>query len=223
MDLRDDGTRDRWRGRLGELFAQRKVICGVAPLGAMTSLVALLARSGARKPMVVHCGQGAGAVPTEDDVHLVRVDLPGYPTMTEELRDHDRVLRALPPPVRRALDDYDPAHEAVWCVGPFTDPEPVDGRTVVGGRPPAWAALEDKIVADGLWDAVGFPRSERRVVEVSSPDDLEAASRDLDRGSGVVWVADARDGFNGGGEFTRWVVTGRPLWTSSSRAATACA
>ncbi len=29
----------------------------------------------------------------------------------------------------------------------------------------------------------------------------------MDEGAGVVWAGDARDGFNGGGEFTRWVVT----------------
>lgn len=207
MDLNDPAAREAWRSRLSGLLAGRKVIGGVAPLAGMNDLVALLAASGAEKPLLLHSSRGAGPVPTEEDAHLVPVEVACYPTMTEELRDHDRVMRNLPLSAREAIEAYDPAHEALWCVGPFSSSEPVDGRAVVGGREPSWAALEDKIVADELWDAVGFPRSERRVIEVSSPDDLDAASRDLDLGSGVVWVADARDGFNGGGELTRWVAT----------------
>jgi hypothetical protein len=207
MDLNDPAAREGWRSHLSGLLAGRKVIGGVAPLAGMNDLVTLLAASGAEKPLLVYSSRGAGPVPTADDAHLVPVEVARYPTMTEELRDHDRVMRHLPTSAREAIDAYDPAHEALWCVGPFSSSEPVDGRTVVGGREPAWAAMEDKVVVDELWDAVGFPRSERRLVEVSSPDDLEAASRDLDLGSGVVWVADARDGFNGGGELTRWVAT----------------
>lgn len=207
MDLTDPRERERWRGRLSELFTGRKVVCGLAPLAAMTDLVRLLTDAGAQKPLLVHSGRGAGPVPTTEEAHQVRVEIGDYPTMTEELRDHDRLLRGLPSHVRAAVDAYDPEREAMWLTGPFYSTEPVDSRPVVGGRPPAWAALEDKIVADEIWDAVGFPRSERRVVRVSSPDELEEASRSIDLGKGVVWVSDARDGFNGGGEFTRWVVT----------------
>ncbi len=207
MDLRDPEARERWRGHLAGLLAGRKAICGLGPLAAMTDLVAQLARSGAQKPLVLYTHRGAGPTPTEADAHLVQVAVPSYLTMTEELRDHDRAIRNLSAPAREAVDAYDPDREAVWCVGPFAGSEPIDGRQVVGGRAAALAALEDKIVADELWDAVGFPRSPTLVVEVSSPDDLERASNELDLGAGVVWVADSRDGFNGGGEFTRWVVS----------------
>lgn len=207
MDLTDPRERERWRGRLSELFTGRKVVCGLAPLAAMTDLVRLLADAGAQKPLLVHSGRGAGPVPTTEEAHQVMVEVGTFATMTEDLRAHDRLLRDLPPDIRAAVDAYDPEREAIWLTGPFNSTDPVDGRAVVGGRPRAWAALEDKIVADDIWDAVGFPRSERRVVRVSSPDELEEASRSLDLGNGVVWVGDARDGFNGGGEFTRWVVT----------------
>ncbi|HSE09736.1 MAG TPA: ATP-grasp domain-containing protein [Nocardioidaceae bacterium] len=207
MNLSDPTERAYWRRHLSGLVAGRKVIGGIAPLAGLTDLVTHLVGAGAQKPLLVHSSRGAGRVPNEEEAHLVTVEVARYATMTEELRDHDRLLRELPSSVRQAIDAYDPERDALWCVGPFTSSEPVDGRTVAGGREPAWAALEDKIVADEIWDAVGFPRSERRVVEVSSPDILEAASHDLDLGSGVVWVADSRDGFNGGGEYTRWVAT----------------
>jgi hypothetical protein len=31
------------------------------------------------------------------------------------------------------------------------------------------------------------------------------AGRSLDLGRGTVWAGDARDGFNGGGEYVRWI------------------
>lgn len=207
MDLSDSGTRGGWFRHLAGLVEGRKVIVGVAPLAGMTDAVSLLARAGARKPLLLHTARGAGPVPGEDDAHLVQVDIPAYTTISEEVGDHDRVLRHLPEPVVTAVDDYDPHGEAVHYVSPFVHRQPVRGREVVGGREAAWAALEDKTLADDIWDAVGFPRCERRLVAIDRVDALEAASRQVDRGRGVVWAADARDGLNGGGELTRWVVT----------------
>lgn len=207
MDLTDPATPERWRAHLSELLAGRKVIAGVGPLAGLTDLVALLQRCGAEKPLFLYSERGAGPVPTDEDAHLLQVEVPSYPTMTEELRDLDRVVRGLPSSVREVVDAYDPERAALWCVGPFVCSDPIDGRQVVGGRASAWAALEDKLVSDELWDAVGFPRSPSEVVDIASTDDLEHVSKELDLGSGVVWAADARDGFNGGGEFTRWVVT----------------
>lgn len=206
MDLTDPTTREQWRRHLSGIVAGRKVVCGVMPLAGMNDLVRLLADAGARMPLLVYSSTGAGPTITEDDAVLVQVDLPGHRTMTEELRAHDRVLRTLPEPVREQIDAYDPEREAVWFVGPFAGTDPVDGRAVLGGREPAWVALEDKVVVDELWDAVGQPRSPSQVVEVSAALLGETSDR-FDRGHGVVWVADARDGFNGGGEFTRWVST----------------
>ena len=34
---------------------------------------------------------------------------------------------------------------------------------------------------------------------------MTAAARDVDQGLGTVWSGDAREGFNGGGEYVRWV------------------
>ena len=47
--------------------------------------------------------------------------------------------------------------------GPFvTTDEPILGRPVVSGRPTAFVALEDKMLADDLWDAAGVPRAPYR-------------------------------------------------------------
>jgi hypothetical protein len=87
---------------------------------------------------------------------------------------------------------------------PFFTGTEIGGRRVVGGRRPDWESLEDKTVADALWDAAGVPRTTARVV-ASTYDDMTAAARDVDQGLGTVWSGDAREGFNGGGEYVRWV------------------
>ncbi|HEX6246665.1 MAG TPA: hypothetical protein VFZ64_02230 [Nocardioidaceae bacterium] len=206
MDLTDPAQREAWRRHLSGVVTGRKVVCGVMPLAAMNDLVPLLAEAGASKPLLLHSSPGAGPTVTENDAYLMHVEVTPHRTMSEELRGLDRLVRTLPAAVRERIDAYDPEREAAWFVGPFASTAPIDGREVLGGREPAWTALEDKTTVDELWDAVGHPRSPREVVDLS-PALLGGVSDGLDQGMGVVWVADARDGFNGGGEFTRWVVT----------------
>jgi len=110
----------------------------------------------------------------------------------------------LPHEVVDAIETYDPDRSALWLVGPFIGTEPLLGREVVGGRPEAWQALEDKLLADEVWDVVGAPRAPSTVVRVDESA-VRAAWSQLDEGAGVVLAGDARDGFNGGGEFVRWV------------------
>src|SRR3954453_20298684 len=206
MNLEDPRQREAWRRHLGELLRGRKVICAIAPLAGWTSTVDLLAQAGAHRPLLVANGLGAGPAPDPDAAEVVFVDVPASESMTEDLRRVDHVVRHLPPYVVEAVEAYDPDGDAVWRVQPFVGSAPVLGRPVLGGRPEAWTALEDKLVADELWDAIGAPRPDSRIVRVRA-DELRAASRDLDAGAGVVWAGDARDGFNGGGDFVRWVAT----------------
>ena len=90
-----------------------------------TSWVNLLADVGARRPLVVATGRGAGPVPTEQQAEVVVIDTPHRATMTEELRDQDRIARHLPPEARAAMEAYDPDGEALWMMGPFVVNEPV--------------------------------------------------------------------------------------------------
>ncbi len=205
MDLGDDRQRDAWHEHLGGLLRDRLVVCGIAPLAGLSSLVSLLERVGSRRPLCVASAVGAGPTPTAEQADVVFLQVPDQPTVTEDLRRQDAVARHLPEEVRRTVESYDPAGEAVWLVGPFIGTAPIEGREVVGGRPAPWTALEDKLVADPLWDAVGGARAPSTVVGVDR-DAVRAASADLDEGHGVVLAGDARDGFNGGGDFVRWVV-----------------
>ncbi len=206
-DLRDETVRAALRHHLGGLLRDRRTVCGIGPLAGLVDWVALVAESGGERPLLVASGVGAGPTPTAEQAEVVFVDLPTAPSMTEDLRRHDALVRDLPGHVVAAVEAYDPDRSAGWLVTPFIGTEPILGREVLTGRPAAWAALEDKLVVDELWDALGAPRAPSRTVPVDA-DALRAAGADLDQGAGVVWAGDARDGFNGGGDFVRWVAPG---------------
>ena len=111
MDLHDDRARAELRHDLGGLLRGRRLVCGIAPL--------------------------AGLVPTAEQAEVVFVDLPTAPSMTEDLRRHDRLVRDLPAEVVAAVEAYDPDGVAAWLVSPFIGTEPILGREVLTGRPDA--------------------------------------------------------------------------------------
>ena len=80
-------------------------------------------------------------------------------------------------------------------------------RPAFGARPPEWVALEDKTVCDALFDDAGVPRPRSAIVPASDAA-LRDAAAPLDQGGGTVWAGDSREGFNGGGQFVRWVHSG---------------
>ena len=205
-DLTDTAGREAWRGHLGRLQRGRRVICALAPLAAFVEWVTLLEQVGAQRPLLVASSLGAGPVPRPDQAGVVLLDVPETTSLTEEVRQQDGLLRGLPDDLVRAVEAYDPDGTAVWLVSPFIGTAPLLGREVVTGRPEEWFALEDKLVVDDIWDAVGAPRARTRAVPVDA-DRLRDASGELDEGTGVVWAGDAREGFNGGGDYVRWVVT----------------
>ena len=86
----------------------------------------------------------------------------------------------------------------------MTSDEPILGRQVVGGRPAAWLRMEDKIFAEEVWREAGVPAEPHHVVPVDR-DALARATAAVAGPLGAVWSGDARDGFNGAGNYVRWV------------------
>ena len=60
------------------------------------------------------------------------------------------------------------------------------------------------MLADGIWDAAGVDRAPYAIVPADR-DALAAATRALAGPLGAVWSGDTREGFNGGGDYVRWV------------------
>src|SRR6476619_5321701 len=96
--LADAGIRDEVAARLGELFAGRPVLVGPGMLAAQTPVVGIMRDLGCRV-LALSTARGAGPVPAEDECVVVEVTPPATASVTEELRLHDRMARALPRPV----------------------------------------------------------------------------------------------------------------------------
>ena len=204
LDLADHDVRDRVAARLGALLAGRPVVLGPGVLAGYTRAVRWLGVLGC-PVLVVATARGAGPLPGREEYDVVQVAPPATASITDEFRILDRMARSLPPGAVAAIEAFDPDRRGVWWCGPFvTSDEPILGRPVLGGRPRAFLALEDKLLAEEIWAAAGVAAAPHRVVPVDAAD-LAAASADLATDLGVVWSGDTRDGFNGGGNYVRWV------------------
>jgi hypothetical protein len=204
LDLADPATRAEVSERLGSLYAGRPVIIGVGVLAMATEPVRWLRALGC--PVLVVCTtRGAGPWPPDDAAEVVEIPAPAAAMVTEEMRGHDRMLRQLPQRARDAVERFDPERRALWLTTPFvTSDEPILGRPVTGGRTAAALALEDKLLAEQVWQAAAVPAAPHRVVPVDRRA-LAEATAEVGGPLGAVWSGDTREGFNGGGDFVRWV------------------
>jgi hypothetical protein len=192
---------DEVQAQLREVFGSRPVILAGGPAAGATARVAQLRMIGVERILVIASGHGTGPLPeTESLVH----ELPTPANPIEEFRNEERFFAEPPAAVAAAIDAFDPDGEAILIAPPFFDVRALGERAAFGARRREWVALEDKTQADELFDAAGVARPPSEIVPANAVD-IDAAAHRLDRGDGTVWSADARDGFNGGGIFVRWV------------------
>ena len=198
MDLSDQTVRDAVTSRLAEPYAGRPALMGPGVLAAYTSTVQWFRDLGC-PVLVVATARGAGPIPGPGDCQVVEIVPPAASTMTDEVRQLDAMARHLPPLATEAIEAFDPERRGFWFASPFvTNDEPIAGRAVAFGRPASWLALEDKPLADAIWESAGVPHAAYRVV-ANEPTALAAATAELSGPLGAVWSGDARDGVNGGG------------------------
>ena len=221
MDLTDAGTRAAVTARLGERYAGRPVLIAPGVLAGAAATVGWMRELGCRV-LAVATARGAGPVPGPPECEVVEVTPPATASVTEELRALDRLAHALPPHVVAAVEAFDPERRGTWLANPFiTSDVPILGRPVAGGRPAAFLALEDKLRAEEVWAAAGVPTAPHRVVPVEAAA-LARASAEVAGPLGTVWSGDNREGFNGGGNYVRWVVDDHDRATALSFFASRC-
>ena len=195
-----------YEGLLRPVFADRKfLIAGqVAAAESLGGLARRLTALGAARPFLIAGSEGTGPLPTPDEAELRVLGIEG----TDELGHYRllrRVIEDMPADLRRDIDSWDPSGTARFIfASPLANSVDAAGRRAYAGRPLTWAALEDKVRIDGFWDAVGVRRAPSRIV-AADYDALTSAAKQLDRGLGTVWAADAREGTHGGGMGLRWV------------------
>ena len=196
-----------YRGLLRPVFEGRKfLVAGPVAVG-LGGLARQLRALGAERPFLIAGNAGTGTGPTPDEAELRVLGIRGGDILTEHRNLH-RALEGMPADVQGAVDAWDPAGTA-RCIfaSPLGRSLPVAGRKPYGGRPAAWAELEDKVRIDAFWDAARVARAPSRVV-AADYGALQTAASVLDRGRGTVWAADAREGLHGGGLGLRWVRPG---------------
>jgi hypothetical protein len=209
------------REALRRMFAGRPVVITGGPVAGLVRSVPDVTELSGRAPFLLASGVGTGALPEPGvvEVHLLPEEK-GL-SMVRAVHAQLDILADLPADALAALDAWDPDRRAVVLASPFFTGTEIAGRPVVGGRQPEWAALEDKTIADALWDDAGVTRATAHVV-VATYDSLTATARELDRGLGTVWSGDAREGFNGGAEYVRWVRDDRQARDASTFFAAHC-
>jgi hypothetical protein len=209
------------RDALRAMLAGRPVVLSGGPVVALARSVPEVTELTGQRPFLLAHGLGTGSLPAPDEavVHLLPAE--NAASLVRAVHQQLQTLADLPADARAALDAWDPERRAVVLASPFFTGRQIGGRPVIGGRRPEWAALEDKTIADALWDTVGVQRAPARVV-ATSYEALTSAARDVDRGAGTVWSGDAREGFNGGGEYVRWVRDDRQARAASEFFAAHC-
>lgn len=184
----------------------RKLILTGAPLAAFdSSFLQRLHDHGATGIFIIADGVGTGELPSPDLAQWIV--LPNRAeSIIDEIRRFRRKLARPSKRLRDHLDQWDPERKALVMGVSFYSMSQLAGRKVLGARRPEWEALEDKVVIDEVWDIAGLDR-EPVLVVAAQASTLKRAARILDRGHGTVWAGDAREGFNGGAEYARWIRT----------------
>jgi hypothetical protein len=198
---------DHVRSQLRAVFAGRSVILAGGVAASAVQPVDRLRGLGAERFLVASSGAGTGGRPDGTDVELIDLlewETPGRDDVIASFREEERAIAAPSDALLDAVRRFDPRGDAIVLVPPFIDVRRLGDRPVFGARRSEWVALEDKTIADELFDATGVPRPASAVVPADASAIASAAAA-LDRGEGTVWSADAREGFNGGGAYVRWV------------------
>ena len=187
------------KGEIAAFHQDKKWIFTPDVAAAATPMVDQLRDWGVDDLMIVAGVEGVGDLPNVDRIHYTRTS---GETIMLAIRAFMASIESPSAELLKAVDAFDPGREAQVLGQMFSRQSHLAGRPVYGARPVEWRNLEDKTVVDELWDAVGIARVPADVVVIA---DAPAAAERLGGELGTVWAADNREGWHGGGEYTRWV------------------
>lgn len=187
---------------LRAVYAPRRWIVASDNLVSAGHLGEVLRGLGATEMMAIGASRGTGPLASDAVVQLNLGALPAE-TMMGGIRESEALIDSLPEAAVARIEAFDPDASAGVIRAFFSSGQPVAGRPCYGARRPEWQALEDKLIADELWEGAGIRRPASRVTAVELCA-LEAAFAALDQGHGCVLAADNSRGWHGGASFTRW-------------------
>lgn len=192
--------------RLAPIYAGERFLVAVGPAAAATRTVQQIRALGAERCLVLAQGTGVGELPGVDDAECLDISDGARPSgIMEAIRGYQDQLRNPSAAVRSAIDAFDRERRARVIAGHYLDLAAIHGRPRHAARLPAWVRLEDKVLADALWQRAGVRHAPYQVVDAGVLAELCAAGRRLDVGAGCVWSGDSREGTNGGATYLRLV------------------
>jgi hypothetical protein len=194
---------DDVRREILAVFAGRRVVCLGGVLAGMTPIVAELRLAGVERMLLVATSLGTGELPEGDDVDVIVDEVELQPTATGTFRAEERWAAAPPEALVTAVRTFG-GEDTLVLAQAFSNIRHFGPYPVFGPRRAEWVALEDKTADDELFAACSVDRPPSEVV-ASTTQALTAAHERQDTGAGTVWAGDAREGFNGGAEYVRWV------------------
>ena len=185
------------------LEGKKTVIIGYR-LDACESIAETIRNFTGEPPFVLARGSGSRLPPRTPDfgLHVIPISAADYAT---EVRLYEATLSNLPSNALDALQDYDPAGEALVLGRASAPLDSVAGRRAFAPTRDEWVALEDKGVVDAFWDRVGIGHAPSEVIPSMESARLLQASKMLRSSLGVIWSGDASKGPNSGAELIRWV------------------
>ena len=195
---------ERLTGMVRGRIEGRKVILAGTLLAPATMLLRALEALGAGPFLIVATGLGTGDLPSDAEADWVVHDVHAVGHHRRVPPDRAADGRSSRRPSSRRSSASTPTADALVIFPPFAASPDLCGRPGYGRRRAEWLALEDKTTCDALFDRAGVRRPPNEIVPVDRTA-LRRAAAGLDAGMGTVWAGDAKDGFNGGGVFVRWI------------------
>jgi hypothetical protein len=192
-----------YRAQIESIVRGRRWIVGEGVLVGATRMGKQLLELGAEAVLAIAGTRGTGEVFEHPKLSTFNLNQTSK-SMMDGARDLDAALQALPAEARAVVEAFDPRHEAHSLGSIELTGQSIAGRPALGARPPAWRALEDKMIVDALWQRAGIDHARFALVPVTHQA-LCTAAADLDQGMGTIWVGDNKEGWHGGATMLRWV------------------
>ena len=202
-DSRDLDLIAHYRSEVSRVVAGVRWIVADSILVGGANVATKLLELGAEAVLVIACSRGTGDLPEDPRLKLMDFGI-NSADMQSSIRDSEEFFRNLPKQALRAIEEFDPAGEALASGVLWLSCEHIAGRPMLGARPEAWRALEDKMVADALWARAGIAHAPYRLVDAELSA-LRSAAAEVSGPLGTVWVGDNKEGWHGGANMTRWV------------------
>ncbi|MBK5268744.1 MAG: hypothetical protein JJE47_15085 [Acidimicrobiia bacterium] len=194
-----------YRAAIRPFVDGRPILAAFEAATGAVEFAARLRELGALRTYLIAGSRGQEELPVQKTLPHSILGISASSVM-DGFRAFDAALADLGDDVVASVNTFDPDGDALVLTAPSASVASIAQRPVFGARPADWLALEDKLVADRIWQETDTPHAIYRHSSVSMAGLLDAFES-LDSGRGMVVTGDNKEGWHGGGEYVRWART----------------